>query len=56
MTWRGADDPAPDHDLPSDIAFRLWLQSLTPAQVARDREPVRHSVMERWVAEVRRQQ
>lgn len=57
MTYRGAVDPAPDHDLPSDIAFRLFLTGLNPETITHEALLVeRDSVMERWVAEVRRNQ
>lgn len=32
-----AIDPAPHVDLPSDVRFKLWLSTLTPEQVERDR-------------------
>lgn len=35
--WR-SPDPAPDEDLPADIAFGVWLESLDPLVVIRDYE------------------
>jgi hypothetical protein len=33
------DDPSPDDDLPSDIAFGAWLVSLDPLVVLQDLQP-----------------
>ncbi len=56
MTYRGAEDPAPDRDLPSDIAFRLFLLSLTPQQVQAERVLVHTQITRRWVEDARRRQ
>ena len=39
-------DPAPDEDLPSDVAFGVWLSNLDPLRVLLDLEN-RASINER---------
>lgn len=42
-------DPSPHRPLPSDVAFTLWLRTLQPSEVERDRVARSSFIEERYL-------
>lgn len=53
MPWP-LEDPSPVDDLPSDIAFGTWLESLHPSVVLQDLEPALNYLEKSRLAYLRR--
>ena len=49
------NDPAPDSDLPSDITFGVWLESLDPLVVLQDYEVGLRGIEKSHLTYLRRQ-